>query len=156
MRRLKSSLLLALVAILALVQTSAQNVSDAVYRVGSRLACLCGCAHTVATCDMFECGFSKPAKEKIARLVKAGVSDQAIIDEFIKENGPQIYRAEPNAFGWVVPYASVLVGLAAIWLVIRKYRKPRPLPEAGPAAGLEEQELAKYTQQIEKDLSHLD
>ncbi len=39
-----------------------------VRRVGARLQCKCGCKDSVATCSMLECSFSKPAKERIARM----------------------------------------------------------------------------------------
>jgi cytochrome c-type biogenesis protein CcmH/NrfF len=100
---------------------------------------------------MLECGFSKPAKERIARMQAVGMSDQQIIDAFMRDYGAGIYLAPPNALGWIVPYASVGLGLVIIWLFIRKYRKPAPLPEAG--LEIDDPDLAKYKEQIEKDLA---
>jgi cytochrome c-type biogenesis protein CcmH/NrfF len=136
----------------------AQNTSEDVRRVGSRLQCKCGCPHTVASCDMFECEFSKPAKLNIAKLKGEGVSDQSIIDQYIKQYGESIYRAAPNSFGWLVPYLSLIPGAALIYWFIRRYRQPRPLAELGPDAGLDldDPALAKYKDQIEKDLARLD
>jgi len=134
-----------------------QNTSEDVRRVGSRLQCKCGCPHTVSSCDMFECEFSKPAKLRIAKLKGEGVSDQAIIDEYVRQYGQDIYRAEPNSFGWIVPYATLAPGALLIWWFIRRYRKPRLAPElAGAAVDLDDPELAKYKDQIEKDLARLD
>ncbi len=149
----KSSLALLAVTLAALL---AQNSSDDVQRVGSRLACNCGCSHTVASCDMFECSFSKPAKLRIAKLKAQGVSDQGIIDQFVREYGPQIYRAAPNAFGWIIPYASIVPGLLVIWWFVRRYRRPRPIPVLDAPLELDDPELAKYKDQIEKDLARLD
>ena len=81
-----------------------EAVAD-VRRVGMRLRCQCGCGDSVATCSMLECGFSKPAKERIARMQAVGMSDAQIIDAFVRDYGPGIYLAPPSAFGWVVPYA---------------------------------------------------
>ena len=151
MRWWKSSLL-ALAVVAALPAQNRGKIDIA--RVGARIACQCGCSHTVATCDMFECSFSKPAKEKIARLQVQGVSDQAIVDEFVKEFGQGVYRAEPNAFGWIVPYASILGGLALIyWFLRRYYRKPAA---AAAAPEIDDAQLAQYRAQIDKDLAHLD
>lgn len=155
MRNWKSSLLLILLAVLALGQMPVPKAGHNVLRVGHRLACKCGCTDTVATCSMLECHFAKPAKERIAKMQAAGMPDQAIIDVFIKEYGQDIFRAEPNAWGWVIPYASIGFGLVVIWLFIRRYRKPQPAPELGPAPE-EDPALAKYGKQIEKDLSQLD
>jgi cytochrome c-type biogenesis protein CcmH/NrfF len=154
MRRWKSSFLAVVMTVAALAQTASEKPGIDVLRVAHHLACQCGCSDTVATCSMLECHFSKPAKLRIAKLQGAGMSDQAIIDQFIGEYGQGIYRADPNAWGWVVPYASIGFGLVVIWLSIRRFRKPRPVPELGPAP--DDPALAKYNEQIEKDLARLD
>ena len=155
MRRFKNSFLLVILAVAALAQTASEKPSLDVRRVGMRLQCQCGCKDSVASCSMLECGFSKPAKEKIARMLALGMSDQQIIDDFIRENGPGIYLSPPSAFGWIVPYASVGLGLVVIWLFLKKYRKPQPLAELGPIE-LDDPELAKYKDQIEKDLANFE
>jgi cytochrome c-type biogenesis protein CcmH len=155
MRRFKSSILAAVMVVAALAQTASEKPSVDVRRVGARLACQCGCKDSVATCSMLECHFSKPAKERIAQMQGVGMSDDQIVQAFIRDYGPQIYLAPPNAWGWIVPYTSVGLGLVVIWLFIRKYRKPRPLAEIGPVE-LDDPELGKYKDQIEKDLANLE
>jgi cytochrome c-type biogenesis protein CcmH len=155
MRRFKNSLLLLILAVAALAQTASEKPSLDVRRVGMRLQCQCGCKDSVATCSMLECGFSKPAKEKIARMLALGMTDQQIIDDFVRENGPGIYLSPPSAFGWIVPYASVGFGLVVIWLFMKKYRKPKPMADLGPIE-LDDPELAKYKDQIEKDLANFE
>lgn len=155
MHRLKSSLLVILIAAAALAQTASEKPSLDVRRVGARLACQCGCKDSVATCSMLECHFSKPAKEKIAQMLAAGVSDGDIVQSFIRENGPGIYLAPPNALGWIIPYATVGAGMLVIWVFIRKYRKPKPLTEIGEIE-IDDPALAKYKDQIERDLANLD
>jgi cytochrome c-type biogenesis protein CcmH len=136
-------------------QTASQKPSVDVRRVGARLKCQCGCPDSVATCIMLECSFSKPAKERIAQMQAVAMSDQQIVQAFVRDNGPGIYLAPPNAFGWIVPYAAVFAGLAAILLFVLKYRKPKPLAEIGNPE-IEDPELAKYKDQIEKQLANLD
>lgn len=155
MQRLRVSLLALVVAVAALSQTAAEKPSSDVRRVGAHLQCQCGCKDSVATCSMLECGFSKPAKEKIARMQTVGMSDEQIIQSFVRDYGQGIYLAPPSSFGWIVPYAAVGVGLLVIWLFLRKYRKPRPLAELGPIE-LDDPALAKYKDQIEKDLAELE
>lgn len=154
MRSWKNSLLLTLVAVMALAQMPARSGGVDVLRVGQRLACQCGCSDTIATCSMLECHFAKPAKARIAKLQAAGVSDQAIVDQFVKEYGQDIFRAKPNAWGRVIPYAAIGFGLVVIWMFVRRYWKPQPAPVRGSEP--EDPALAKYGQQIEKDLSDLD
>jgi cytochrome c-type biogenesis protein CcmH/NrfF len=151
MRRLRSSVLLIALACLALAQDASKRQSVDVLRVGHRLACLCGCSDTFSTCSMLECGFCKPAKARIARMQQAGMSDQQIIDTFVKEHGPQIYREEPNALGWIVPYAALLPGIGLVFWFVRRYYKPRPA-----AAGAAAPENTPYDEQIEKELANLE
>lgn len=152
--------LLALVAAVAVslsgdAQTAAEKPSNDVRRVGARLQCQCGCKDSVSTCSMLECSFSKPAKEKIAKMQAASMSDDQIVQAFIRENGAGIYLAPPSAFGWIIPYASIGVGLLVIWAFLKKYRKPKPLTEIGPME-LDDPALEKYKDQIEKDLAKLE
>lgn len=159
MYRLRISLL-ALIAAVALslsgdAQTAAEKPSNDVRRVGARLQCQCGCKDSVATCSMLECSFSKPAKEKIAKMQAVGMTDDQIIQSFIRENGAGIYLAPPSAFGWIIPYAAIGVGLMVIWAFLKKYRKPKPLAEIGPME-LDDPALEKYKDQIEKDLAKLE
>ncbi len=145
---------LALIGALTWAQTASEKPSIDTRRVGSRLKCQCGCPDSVASCSMLECSFSKPAKENIAKMQALGMSDQQIIDSFIREY-PDIYLGPPNLFGMLIPYLAVGAGLALIWWFIRRYRKPAPLAELGPME-LDDPALAKYKDQIEKDLANLE
>jgi cytochrome c-type biogenesis protein CcmH len=155
MPRFRNSLLILLVAVAALAQTAAEKPNFDVRRVGARLKCQCGCGDSVATCSMLECSFSKPAKERIARMQVVGMTDDQIVQAFVRDYGPGIYLAPPSAFGWIVPYAGVGLGLVVIWLFLKKYRKPAPLPEIG-GLEIDDPELAKYKDQIERDLAKLE
>ncbi|MGA1996686.1 MAG: cytochrome c-type biogenesis protein CcmH [Bryobacteraceae bacterium] len=148
--------MLAFVLVLAaLAQTAAEKPSLDTRRVGMRLACQCGCKDSVATCSMLECGFSKPAKERIARMQAVGMTDQQIIDAFVRDYGPGIYLAPPSSAGWLVPYAAVAAGLVVVWWFIRRSRQSRPLPEVGTIE-IDDPALSKYKDQIEKDLADLE
>jgi len=156
MRKLRNVLLaLAAAAALLLAQTVAEKPNADVRRVGLRLKCQCGCGETVATCNMLDCGFSKPAKERIAQMQAVGMSDEQIIQAFVRDYGPGIYLATPNAWGWIVPYASVGLGLVMIWLFVKRYRKPKALAEIG-SIEIDDPALEKYKDQIEKDLAKLE
>ena len=155
MQRFKSSLLVLMLAVAALAQTASEKPNNDVRRVGARLQCQCGCKDSVATCSMLECSFSKPAKLRIAQMQAVGMSDDQIVQAFVRDYGVGVYLAPPNAFGWIVPYASVGFGIVVILLFIRKYRKPKLMKDLG-AIEVEDPELAKYQEQIDQDTKNLD
>jgi cytochrome c-type biogenesis protein CcmH/NrfF len=155
MRRV-TIVLLALAAVAGLLaQTASEKPNADVRRVGLRLKCQCGCGDSVATCTMLDCGFSKPAKERIAQMEAVGMSDDQIVDAFLRDYGPAVLLKQPSAFIWVVPSASVAAGLLVIWLFIRRYWKPRELAASG-AVEADDPSLEKYKDQIEKDLADLE
>jgi len=164
MQRFKSSLLLAMAAV-ALAQTpsappeggatAAEKPTADTIRVGKRLRCKCGCGDSIATCSMLQCEYSKPGKEKIAKMQSLGMSDEQVINAFIQDYGADILLMPPSPFGWIVPYAAILPGLALIWLFVRKYRKPKPLAEIGTIE-IDDPALEKYKDQIEKDLANME
>jgi cytochrome c-type biogenesis protein CcmH len=155
MRRFKSSLLAAVLAAAALGQTISEKPTADVRRVGARMQCQCGCKDSVSTCNMLECSFSKPAKERIAKMQATGYSDTQIVQAFIRDYGQKIYLAPPSAFGWIVPYASLGAGLVVLWAFVKKYRKPKVLTELGPME-IDDPALEKYKEQIEEDLKKIE
>ena len=144
-----------MVAVVALAQTASEKPSVDVRRVGARLQCQCGCKDSVATCSMLECHFSRPAKERIAQMQSVGMSDEQIVQAFIRDYGMAVFLATPNAWGWIVPYATAGFGLVIILLFLRKYYKPRVMTDLGEIDA-DDPELAKYKEQIEKDTANLD
>ena len=155
MRRARNILLALAAAVALLAQTVAEKPSADVRRVGLRLKCQCGCGDTVATCNMLDCGFSKPAKERIARMQAVAMSDDQIVRAFVQDYGPGVYLAPPSPFGWIVPYAVAGLGLVAVWLFVRKYYKPPPTA-AGGTPEPDDPALEKYKDRIEKDLADME
>ena len=104
---------------------------------------------------MLQCEYSKPGKERIAKMESLGMSDDQIVNAFVQDFGADILLSPPSPFGWIVPYLAILPGLAFIWLFVRKYRKPKPLVEVGTIE-IDDPALEKYKDQIEKDLAKLE
>jgi cytochrome c-type biogenesis protein CcmH/NrfF len=154
-------ILAALVAICGaqyfLLADALQIDSEAVRRVASHIACRCGACKETAVCPMSMqgCGFCVPAKAKIVKMQKAGFSDQAIIDAFMKEYGADIYRAGPSNYFWLVPYGLLVLGAGAIlWFVTRYYKGGPALP--GGSALPDDPSYARYREAIEKESARLD
>ena len=76
---------------LSFAQTASDLEAPAVNRVADKLLCSCGCKDKM-TCRMepYMCGVCKTNKTRIFKLQQAGMSDQAIIDTFVKENGADV------------------------------------------------------------------
>src|SRR5271157_4585605 len=127
MRRLKSSLLILALAALCLAQSTTPLANARVRRLGDQLMCLCGCGATITSCNMLGCSHSKPARERLLAMVNAGQSDSAILATFVQENGVEILAKPPaqgfNLLGYVVPFIGIALGLAFVWVVIKRFRK---------------------------------
>jgi cytochrome c-type biogenesis protein CcmH/NrfF len=145
--------LLVLTAVSAFAQSAADLESDNVKRVGSRLACQCGSCKSTIACEMpGGCGYCKRVKTRIAQMQTAGKSDQAIIDQLVKESG-ESYLAPPGAFGWLTPYLAALFGLGVIFWFVRRSTKT-PATAEGPA--IPSDAFHRYHDRIERDLEKLE
>jgi cytochrome c-type biogenesis protein CcmH len=154
-RFVPAALLFVLVGI-CLPQTASQLVTPEIRRVGDKLACKCGsCNNTVATCQMIGCHYSGPAREKIAGMQKAGMSDQNIVDTFVKEMGIVALAVPPaegfNLLAWVMPFVAIALGLIGIAVYWKRFRRPAVAASA-PEPVIDE----KYRQKIEAEMADLD
>ena len=114
MFRLRNSALALLLAGYCLGQSSSQYVTPEIRRVGSKLACLCGaCKNTVATCQMLECHYSLPARQRIAKMQKEGSTDPVIIDEFVKREGKKALAEPPNEGFGIMALATPVLAIGA-------------------------------------------
>lgn len=143
-----------LLGVVCLAQTSSTLLTPEIRRVGDKLACLCkSCKNTVATCQMLQCHYALPAREKIAAMQKEGQADQAIVDSFVKKEGVQALAVPPaegfNVMAWVAPPAMTLAGLGLIGWFIRRYRRPTE-----PVAS--DDQVKKFQAQIDKEFSDIE
>ena len=148
------ALMLLLVGI-CLPQSATDNLNKDVRRVGERLACKCGtCANTVGDCAMLGCGYSRPARAKIAAMQAQGMKDEQIVNTFVKEMGLVALAVPPaegfNLLSWIMPFAFLALGLGAILLYFKKYRKPAPTSANAPQ--VDEQ----YRARIEREMADMD
>jgi len=151
----RPSLLLVAVAALSVAQDGSMIMTPAVQRVGMKLACLCGtCKNTVGDCPMLMCHYSMPAREKIAKLQEASMSDAQIIQTVVKEQGIQALASPPtqgfSLLAWVMPFVAIALGLLFLSWYVKRQRRPASAPELDPVL------LERYRSQIEKDTAKLD
>ena len=148
-------IVLALFGVLTAVyaQDPTSYLTPDVLRVGSRLACRCaGCRNTVGDCPMLHCGSSDPIRRRIFQMQKQGMSDDAIVDTFIKEEGI-VALATPPGHGlgpiitWIGPGVALLLGFGVYsWYVRRIRQQPAPLMPVDQAV------LDRFQAQIDREL----
>ncbi len=156
MRRLKISLLGLAFAVGCFAQSAEDLESPAVNRIATRLNCPCGCKTNMACrMDPYPCKTCWDNKKKILQMEHAGMSDQAILDSFASEMGPNTVVVPPGILGSLSFYTAAALGLILVVFVIRKLsRKEAAVVAAGgpPHDPL----LDRYHDQIEKEVDKLD
>ena len=155
MRRLRNSFLaFALFVAPSFAQSAEELESPAVNRVAEKLLCPCGCKMNMA-CRMepYPCRTCWDNKKKILKLQSAGLSDQAILDQFAREQGKEVVANPPGMMGSLSMYSAAILGLILVVWVIRRYSHKGAV--AG-AASMDDPELNRYHDQIEKEVEKLD
>jgi cytochrome c-type biogenesis protein CcmH/NrfF len=134
--------------------------------IGELLSCQCGCGSSVTSCNMMNCHSSGPLRERVLKMVEAGVSDDQILATLEQEYGKIILRKPPAQgfylISWIMPFIGLGGGLAVVWFVLQRILARRPVAAAAGGistdAGAEPDspELARYRERIEKEMSDLD
>ena len=133
-------------------QDSTSYLTPDVLRVGQKLACKCGgCRNTVGNCPMIHCSSSDPKRKRIYEMLKAGMSDQQIVNTFVREEGVSALSSPPTdtwggLVSWAMPGFALLIGF---WIWLRYVRgnqqEPVPLTEHDRAA------MERFRSELEGD-----
>lgn len=161
MKYLRNSLLVLVLAAAAPAQTVAEAGSEAYLKsreIGRQLKCQCSCSYTIADCNMLHCPFRESVTPDIKEAVAAGLPAATIVKNIIAKYGSQL-RTAPRAegfglFGWAMPFVAILLGLIAAPILIWRWKtkfEQRPAP-----APAEEADMARYQEEIERDLAKLE
>jgi cytochrome c-type biogenesis protein CcmH len=127
------------------------------------LRCQCGCTLDVYTCRTtdFSCQVSPAMHHDVMALVEGGHSAREIIDAFVDTYGERVLMAPKkegfNWAGYIVPFAALGAGAAAVAVVLRGMQRrsaevaaTRSFPAAGGATGTAD-ELARLQAAIRRD-----
>ena len=113
---------------------SRSSSSDDVRRVARHVSCQCGSCSEDANCMMsaravrfLQTGAHEDLQDAASGALRSGDRRR-----FIQEYGAKIYRADPNAFGWVVPYSALALGIARGSLVCPALFPPYGAGRAAP------------------------
>lgn len=123
-------------------KTSVQEVSEG-------LTCQCGCGLTVANCNHPQCEFAMPVRIRIEGMIAKGMTRPQIIAWFRTQYGEKVLSAPTtegfNLIAWVMPFAALLAGGAAIFFVFGRWRSRAPI--ASVIAGDFDPELKRRLEQ---------
>ncbi|HLH42368.1 MAG TPA: cytochrome c-type biogenesis protein CcmH [Bryobacteraceae bacterium] len=150
MPELKTSLLIAVLAVLALAQTTPPWDTREINGIAAKLNCNCGCKQNMACQMQPGCPECKRNKQKMLAMRQAGMTESQILDQFVKEQGKDVLVVPPGAMGAVGPYAALTLGLGLVIFAIRRLLQRKPAVTA--SAEVDPAVLEK----IEKDLAKLD
>jgi cytochrome c-type biogenesis protein CcmH/NrfF len=138
--------------------------NDRTHRLGAKLKCMCnGCDQAAGKCYHVggqysgPCGTAKNMLKEIDEHIAAGKTDEQVLQAMIQEYGPLAYVEPPKTgFGlvaWLLPVLYLLAGLAAVTLVLKRWRK-RPagvVEHAANAIYISPELLAKAREQARRE-----
>src|SRR5215831_20939194 len=103
------------------------------------LTCQCGgCNRTVASCDHYGCSSRDEIRALVQKEIATGKDETAILQDMTLRYGVQVLATPPaqgfNLTVWILPILGLMIGLAAVMLIVRHWRKPPgELPYAPPS-----------------------
>jgi hypothetical protein len=99
--------------------------------------------------DPYPCQTCWDNKKEILKMQTAGLSDEAILAEFQKDMGSDVVAIHPGVLGSISFYAAAAFGLILVVYAIRRYSRK---PAVAPAGPVDNQLLARYHEEIEKEV----
>jgi cytochrome c-type biogenesis protein CcmH/NrfF len=126
--------------------------------ISDRFRCQCGCPNTVKTCTMLGCSFCGRIRPDIRQQVSAGVGVEEAVQALVGKYGVGVLSAPPTegiwTFGWAMPFVAVLLGLIAAPIVAWRWKVKHD--QQPPPAPVDEEVLARFQKQIDKDLAAME
>jgi cytochrome c-type biogenesis protein CcmH len=158
-------LFLGLVAIISsiwvytlLVSPSKQTLDQRVHDVASQLKCLVCQGESVADSPAT---LSLQMRAVIRQQLQSGKSEQEVIQYFVSRYGDRILLSPPmqglTLLAWLVPIALMIAGVLLVFFVLRSWQshtdKEPDETHRAESVTIDEQELAMYQRQIERELA---
>jgi cytochrome c-type biogenesis protein CcmH len=140
------------VALFLVVASSLQAGDDRAETLGNGLICMCGCHQLLSGCEMIACPSAPPMRKEVRQYIAEGKSDKAVLATFSEKYGPKVLSAPVtddwfNLSAWLMPFAALVAGAAAIVFAMKRLRTVTAAGEPSQAAN-----PSQYDREIEEEL----
>jgi len=120
--------------------------------LGHRLVCVCGCNQILLECNHVGCQYSTRMRDELAAALDRGDNDDLALQAMVQSYGPTVVAAPASSgfdrVAWIMPYLALVLGLAAVTLVVRSWNL-RHAPASPPPSG--SPDLEEFREQARKD-----
>ncbi len=155
MRASKFKFVVIALAFLVASVAATRDPNEVARAIGDQVYCMCGgCVGLLNHCPHpdAECSTKREMRAMILKEAQAGKGETQILQDLVLRYGVAVL-ASPPAKGfdwmvWVLPPIGVIVGLALVVLIVRRWRGPRPEPP--PPAPVDEKLLQAVDEELKK------
>ena len=144
----------ALILALALLLLGASGADTRFTSLGQHLMCTCGCGQVLLECNHVGCQSSEQMRGELHAAIARGDSDDDVLGWFVNKYGPVVLSAPPTTgfsrLAWVMPYLTLVGGIALTVLIVRLWRS-RLRPATAAPAPSEPAELDRLRRRIHQE-----
>lgn len=120
--------------------------------IGNEVQCLCGCNAPLNGCPHLDCAEKSEMQAYIKQEIAAGKDETAILQDLVQKYGVHVLSSPPphgfNLSVWVLPGLGLLVGLALVVVIARRWRRKPPPPDSGSPLPFDPKVLAAMDEEM--------
>ena len=106
--------------------------------IGNEVQCLCGCNAPLNGCPHLDCAEKSQELAFIKQEIAAGKDETTILQDLSLKYGLQVLSTPPphgfNLSIWILPSLGLLIGLAVVVVIVRRWRRKPAAPAAGTSS----------------------
>lgn len=122
--------------------------------IAQELVCQCGCNMVLNNCTHGDCMVRDSMRTAIGQMIAQGQGKDEIIQAFVAQYGEKVLAAPTkqgfNLTAWITPFAVLIAGLLAVFLLIQAWLHSGKASAQAPA--LTEEVDEEYRSRLEQEL----
>lgn len=130
----KRLLHITLLCALALPMLGAGAPSSRFDALGHKLMCVCGCGQVLLECNHVGCPDSDRMITELRTELSTGLPDNGVLNWFVNKYGATVLAAPLRGgfdiVAWIIPFAVLFLGLAAVAFFIHRWRRRQFIEQA--------------------------